>query len=129
MNEKVGIAGVGALGSIVAKAFPMDGYTLHAVSDLGNPALAVPNVDFKQLAEECDVVVECLPAAAVPALAAEVLSRGKTLLMISACALVLHPEIRAMAESSEGRILVPSGALAGLDAVGALNQNVITNRK
>ena len=129
MNEKVGIAGVGALGSIVAKSFPMDGYTLHAVSDLGTPDFGVPNVDFKSLAEQCDVIVECLPAAAVPALAAEVLSRGKTLIMISACALVLHPEITAMAEGSEGRILVPSGALSGLDAVGALNQNHITESK
>lgn len=129
MNEKVGIAGVGALGSIVAKAFPMDGYTLHAISNLGDTPLDVPNVDFKTLAEECDVVVECLPAATVPALAAEVLSRGKTLIMISACALVLHPEIRGMAEGSSGRILVPSGALAGLDAVGALTQNVITESK
>jgi aspartate dehydrogenase len=129
MNEKVGIAGVGALGTIVAKAFPLEGYTLHAVSDLGQPPIDVPNVDFQTLAAECDVIVECLPAAAVPALATEVLRRGKTLIMISSCALVLHPEIITLAKNSNGRILVPSGALSGLDAVGALNQNLITESK
>lgn len=122
--EKLGIAGVGALGSIVAKACPLDGYAFHAVSDLNVPDCGVPNVDFKTLAEECDVVVECLPASAVPALAAEVLSRGKTLILISACALILHPEIKTIAESSQGRILVPSGALSGLDAVFALKQTI-----
>lgn len=127
--EKLGIAGVGALGSIVAKACPLDGYAFHAVSDLNVPDCGVPNVDFKTLAEECDVVVECLPASAVPALAAEVLSRGKTLILISACALILHPEIKTIAESSQGRILVPSGALSGLDAVFALKQNNITESK
>ncbi len=129
MIEKVGIAGVGALGTIVAKSFPLDGYVLHAVSDLGEPRVDVPNVDFSTLAGECDVIVECLPAAAVPALAREVLARGKTLVMISACALVLHPEIKDMAEGSEGRILVPSGALSGLDAVHALSQNKIEHAK
>lgn len=129
MNEKVGIAGVGALGSIVARAFPLEGYTLHALSDVNPSAFDVPNVDFKTLAEECDVIVECLPAAAVPALAKEVLSRNKTLILISSCALILHPEIKTMAESSQGRILVPSGALSGLDAVSALKQNNITESK
>lgn len=129
MIEKVGIAGVGALGTIVAKSFPLDGYALHAVSDLSAPELGVPNVDFRTLADECDVIVECLPAAAVPALAREVLSRDKTLVMISTCALVLHPEIADMAKNSQGRIVVPSGALSGLDAVHALGQNKIDNAR
>ncbi len=129
MIEKVGIAGVGALGSIVAKAFPMDGYVLHAVSDLGQPQVSVPNLDFVGIAEQCDVVVECLPAAAVPALAKEVLSRRKTLVMISSCALVLYPEIYDIAAQNKGHILVPSGALAGLDGVTAMKEAGINESK
>lgn len=129
MIEKVGIAGVGALGTIVAKSFPLDGYTLHAVSDVKDTFPDLQNVDFRTLADECDLVVECLPAATVPALAREVLERGKTLLLISSCALVLHPEIVGMAENGQGRIIVPSGALSGLDAVHALGQNKIENAK
>lgn len=131
MIEKVGIAGVGALGSIVAKALVagMDGYKLHAVSNLIPVPFGVPNVNFATLAEDCDVVVECLPAASVPELAKLVLDKGKTLVMISSCALVIYPEVAEMAKSSSGRIIVPSGALSGLDAVYAMAQDHITNAK
>ena len=130
--EKVGVAGVGALGSIVAKALVdgMDGYRLHAVSDHApKKEFPVPNVDFETLAEECDVIVECLPASAVPDLAKAVLSRGKILVLVTSAALVLFPEIKKMAEESEGRILVPSGALSGLDAVSGLAVRTITSSK
>lgn len=130
-QEKVGIAGVGALGKIVAKALldGMDGYRLHAVSDLQDPGLPVPSVTFESLAKECDVVVECLPPAAVPALAELVLGQDKTLIMISSCALILYPEIKSKVSASKGRIIVPSGALSGLDAVHALAQDSIRSAK
>lgn len=129
MIEKVGIAGVGALGSLVAKSFPLEGYALHAVSDLGAPDVGVPNLGFADLADQCDVIVECLPPAAVPELAREVLSRGKTLVMISSCALVLYPELKDIAESNQGRIIVPSGALTGLDGVAGMKENGITESR
>lgn len=129
--EKVGVAGVGALGTIVVKALMsgMDGYVLEAVSNLTPVDYPVDNISFAEMAERCDVVVECLPPAAVPDLARKVLSRGKILIMISSCALVLYPEVATMAEKHEGSILVPSGALAGLDGVFAMVQNQITESK
>ncbi len=142
MNEsitKVGIAGLGALGTIVAEALlnGLDGYTLHGISDLhpdhfktAHPAAAaIPVMDFATLARECDLIVECLPPAIVPALAQPVLEAGKTLLMISSCALVLFPEIKGWAGENGGRIIVPSGALSGLDAVAALATENITEAK
>lgn len=121
-NIKIGVAGCGALGTIVCQALHdgIDGYEFVAVSDLGTPNFSVPNVSFAELAEKCDLVVECLPPKIVPELAQEVLSRGKNLMMISACALLLSPEINDIAASSKGRIMVPSGAIAGLDAIMAL---------
>lgn len=121
--EKVGIAGVGALGGIVARSFPLDGYTLHRLSDPNpKPEFDVPNVDLETLVRDCDVIVECLPAAAAHDLAHMVLKTHKTMIMISSCALVLYPELSTAVEKSRGRILVPSGALAGLDGVQALAQ-------
>ena len=124
MNQtvKIGIAGCGALGSIVARALVdgIAGFELIAISDVDNKDFGVPNLSFADLAVACDLVVECLPPAVVPALAADVLKRDKDLLMISACAILLSPEIKDMAHASAGRILVPSGALCGLDAVSAL---------
>lgn len=120
---KIGVAGCGALGSIVCRALldGIEGYEFVGVSDLTPPDFNVPNMSFAELAEACDMIVECLPPAIVPALAQEVLSRDKTLMMISACAILLSPEINDMAKASKGRILVPSGALSGLDAISALN--------
>ncbi len=127
-NIKIGVAGCGALGTIVCKALQksdgqegLSGYEFVGVSDITNPDFGVPNLSFDELAETCDMVVECLPAKIVPALAKAVLSRDKDLLMISACAYLLYPEIDGMVKASQGRLLIPSGALSGLDAVSALN--------
>lgn len=119
---KIGVAGCGALGSIVCKALEqgIDSYDFTAVSDVQDTPFNVPNISFDELASQCDMVVECLPPAIVPSLAKAVLGQNKTLVMISACAMLLHSEIKDMAEQSKGRILIPSGAIAGLDAISAL---------
>lgn len=129
--EKVGIAGVGALGTIVAKALinGMDGYELHAISNLDPVDLNIPNVGFETLIEQCDVIVECLPASAARDLAKMTMTKDKTLILISSCALVLYPELHDLAKNAAGRIIVPSGALSGLDAVSAMAADKITESK
>lgn len=119
---KIGVAGCGALGTIVCTALKdgIDGYDFIAISDQDDKEFGVPNISFDELAEKCDWVVECLPPKIVPDLAAKVFAQNKTLVMISACAILLYPEIEKLAKSSSGRLLVPSGAIAGLDAVSAL---------
>lgn len=123
MTKKIGIAGCGALGRIVAKALTqgLDGYRLIGISDLTPVPFNVPMMSFSELAEASDIVIECLPASAVSALASEVLSRGKILIAISSAALMIYPEIFDMAQKSKGRILIPSGAIAGLDGIMALS--------
>ncbi|NCC21167.1 MAG: DUF108 domain-containing protein [Alphaproteobacteria bacterium] len=124
MMKSVGIAGLGAIGSAVMNALleGIEGYTLVAVSETApKGSLPVPNVGFIELAERCDLIIECLPPAIVPELAREVLFRGKELILITSSALLMHPEIKAWANENNGRIVVPSGALAALDAVKALS--------
>ena len=89
--EKAGIAGVGALGSIVARALTdgIDGYRLNAVSNLTATPFDVPNVDFETLVRDCDVIVECLPPDKARDVAELVIAHGKTMVMISSCTLVL----------------------------------------
>ncbi|NBC31891.1 MAG: DUF108 domain-containing protein [Alphaproteobacteria bacterium] len=122
--ERIGVAGVGAIGGAVCRALlaepGLPGLELVAVADRRPPDLPVPVLDFAGLAEVADLVVECLPAAAVPDLAAAVLGRGKTLMLVTSAALLLYPDIRRQAEAGGGRILIPSGALAGIDGVRAL---------
>lgn len=126
MKQKIGVVGVGALGSIVVKALMegIEGYEFVGVSDLKKPDLDVPFLSTGELVEAVDIIVECLPPAAVPDLAKQVLDNGKTLILISSSALLLYPEIEDWISASKtGRVIVPSGAISGLDAVSALQES------
>jgi aspartate dehydrogenase len=129
---KIGIAGTGAIGSAVARALTagIDGCELTSISDIGDtPDYNVPNVDFETLARDNDVIIEALPVSAVPDLCAAVFKHKKTLILISSCALLLHPELESQAKSSTSRIIVPSGALCGVDGVKGLKEMEIKNSK
>lgn len=132
MKQTVGVVGVGALGSIVVKALMdgIDGYDLVGVSDVQKPALDVPLLSTTDLIDAVDIIVECLPPREVPALAKAVLDKGKTLILISSSALLLYPEIEEWISASKtGRLIVPSGAISGLDAVSALKESGIDSAK
>lgn len=120
------------MGRTVARALAegIPGYTFHAASDISaSIEFEIPFVDFKTLAKECDLVIECLPPAIVPALAKEVLEKGKDLILISSAALLIHRSIQGQLKSSDSRIIVPSGALCGIDGVRALAQSGITSAR
>lgn len=128
--KKIGVIGVGALGSIVVKALiaGIKGYDFIGVHDLEKPDIDVPFLDRSDLIDRADIIVECLPPAAVPDLAKEALEKDKILIILSSSALLLYPEIQNYINTSEsGRIIVPSGAISGLDAVSALKEAEITS--
>lgn len=130
--KKVGVAGIGAIGAAVCKALAegIEGYTLAAISDIEDkPEWDVPNVNFEEMARKCDLIVECLPPQIVPKLCEPVLREGKELMIISSCALLMFPEILKNHALSTSRIIVPSGALIGLDGVNALKQMGIKSAK
>jgi len=130
--KKVGVAGIGAIGAAVCKALSegINGYTLVAISDLENRhEWDVPNISFEEMARKCDLIIECLPPQIVPKLCEPVLKEGKELMIISSCALLLYPEILQNRTLSTSRIIVPSGALIGLDGVNALKQMGIISAK
>lgn len=132
MTYRVGIAGLGAIGMRVALWLDegrVKGMTLTAVSarDLGRarervsafaqpPAVVPPS----ELADHADIVIECLPAAAFRDVAEPAIAKGRWLMPLSVGALLDHMDLVARAEATGGRILVPTGALIGLDAVRAM---------
>jgi aspartate dehydrogenase len=133
---RVAVAGLGAVGFQVAKrlAEGLDDLSLVAVSARDRPAAAarmtavdasVPVLPVEALAEVADVVVECAPAAVFPLVAEPALRAGRVLVPISVAALMEHLYLVDVAKASGGRILVPSGALLGLDAVRAAAQGEI----
>ena len=65
------------------------------------------------------IVVERAPADALGEVVRPVLLAGKAVIVLSAGALLSHPELIELAFRKLGRIIIPSGALLGLDAVGA----------
>ena len=128
--KTVGIAGLGAIGSAVGRALiknkeheGIDGLEWIAASDIDPPdEFDIPIVSFEELAERCDIIIEALPPAIVPELAKCVFEKQKTLILISSCALLMFPEIRKSHDLSTSRIIVPSGALAGIDGVKGLKE-------
>ena len=132
---KVAIAGFGAIGFAVAEALdPGRGNggilgieavavsardTAKAAARMAGFARPLPVLPFTELAGQADVVIECLPAAHFAELAESVLGRGRTLIPLSVGALLPRPELIDLAREKGGTIVVPTGALLGLDAVRA----------
>ncbi len=136
---RVGVAGLGAIGTRVAEALgrgDLPGMALTAVaardaakaeSRLAKFAATVPVVDAGALAATCDLVVECVPKAAFLDIAKPVLAAGKTLVTVSGAAILANPDIVDHARRNGGRIILATGALLGLDAVRAAAEGTINS--
>ena len=133
---RVGVVGLGPVGRAVATAIDrgLDGYVLGALSARRvEPAQAfasslsrpVPVVPAGEVASLADVVVECAPAAVFSEIADPVVAQGKQLVVLSAGALLDAWHLVDTAGSTGAKILVPTGALVGLDAVQAAAQGTI----
>jgi len=88
----------------------------------------VPVVTLAELAA-ADVVIECAPAAVFLEVARPALEAGRIFMPLSVGALLGHPELVDLARARGGRILVPTGALIGLDAVRAAAEGQIRSVK
>jgi aspartate dehydrogenase len=137
MVQRVAIAGFGAIGRVVAEALDrsLDGLALAAVSArdtaraeraMADFARKVPVLPLARLWEEADIVVECAPAALLRDIAEPALAAGRTLIVLSCGALLDNFDLVELARRRGGRILVPTGALLGLDAVQAAAQGQIS---
>ena len=133
---RVAVAGLGAIGQKVAEALDrgIPGCVLAAVSandrnkaakrlaHLGRP---VPVVSLGELEPLADIVVECAPAKVLAEIAEPFLRAGKVVIVLSAGALLVNEHLIALARQCGGQIVVPTGALLGLDAVAAAAEGEI----
>ena len=129
---QLAIAGMGAIGMRVAQMVDADdikGMHLVAVSanDIERAARRVFNFEsppkvlqLDELADAADVIVECAPAALFEQVAAPVIENGKCLMTLSVGALLNRQDLIDRAEATGARIIVPTGALIGLDTVRAM---------
>lgn len=133
---RIAVAGMGGIGSGVIDALDkgISGCRLTAISarDRGSAAerLAhlskpVPVLAVEALEPLADMVVECAPAALFPAIAEPFLRAGKTVIALSAGAILANDYLVDLACQHGGQIVVPTGALLGLDAVTAAAEGEI----
>jgi aspartate dehydrogenase len=132
----VGLGGFGAIGAALARRLDrgVPGLRLVAVSArevaraerrIAELATPVPVVPLAELAGLADVVVECAPAPVFRAVAEPAIEAGRIFMPVSVGQLLEHSDLVLMAERSGARIIVPTGALLGLDAVRAAAEGVI----
>jgi aspartate dehydrogenase len=136
MTLRVAIGGFGAIGKVVARRLDQGiaGLALVAVSarDAGRAEMAmaefshrVPVLPLARVGEGADIVVECAPADLLREIAEPALARGRMVMVLSCGALLDNFDLVELARRHGGRILVPSGALLGLDAVAAAAEGEI----
>jgi aspartate dehydrogenase len=130
-NElRVAVAGLGSIGTKIAAALDqgIEGLTLSAVAvrdpakhqkllgSLRRPPSLLP---LDQLGDAADIVVECAPSSQLRAIVEPAVKRGRAAVVVSVGGLLDNFDLVDLARANGGRILVPTGALIGLDAVNA----------
>ncbi len=136
MNLTVGIGSFGTIGRQVAGVLDrgeIPGLSLGMVS-ANDKALAaermaalrkpVPVVELAELAQ-CDVVLECAPAEVFAEIAEPAIEARRIFIPTSVGALLPRMHLVERAEQTGARIIVPTGALLGLDAVRAAAEGKI----
>jgi aspartate dehydrogenase len=133
---KIGLAGLGAVGLGVAQRIEagIPGLELTAVAvrdkdkarrNLPHAGARIAIVAAGDLAQTCDLVVECLPPQIFREVALSVIDRGKIFMPLSVGQLLENWDLVTRAKDHGARILVPTGALIGLDAVRAAAEGTI----
>lgn len=135
---RVAIAGLGAIGRVLARRISqgIPGLTLAAAAAgnrdkaqtwLDAERIVCPLVDLDALPDHADLAVECAPAAIIEDICRPMLAAGKTVMVLSAGALLARPQLMDLARERNGQIIVPTGALLGLDAVTAAAEGTIAS--
>jgi aspartate dehydrogenase len=133
----VAIGGLGAIGLALARAIDrgVEGLRLVAVSaadpdrargrvsDFSNP----PEVVALAALSAADIVVEAAPAAVFEQIAGPAIAAGRIFVPSSVGALLPRMHLVEAARASGARIVVPTGALLGLDAVRACAESDVSS--
>src|SRR3981081_2293746 len=92
---------------------------------LDEQRITCPLVELDEFPRYADMAVECAPADALDDICRPMLQAGKRVMVLSAGALLPRPLLIELAKANGGQIVVPTGALLGLDAVAAAAEGTI----
>jgi aspartate dehydrogenase len=142
---RVGVVGLGVIGRHVCRALDagVTGVVLACATTrrrdaggafLGTLKSPVPFYTLDDLIGASDLVVEASTQAHLAEIAPKALGAGRDLVVLSCGGLLGRDDWVALAERHGARILVPSGAIAGLDgvkggAIGAVTSVTMETRK
>ena len=127
---RVAVVGLGPIGIRVVEALDrgISGLVLAAVSvqhpekhrnKLASLIKAPAVLPIEALCDVADIVIECAPAKLLRTIVVPFVSSGKIAVALSAGALLENEDLIELAKQNGGQIVVPTGALIGLDAVTA----------
>ncbi|MDX2155793.1 MAG: aspartate dehydrogenase [Hyphomicrobiaceae bacterium] len=134
---KLAIGGLGAIGLAVARrvdAGDLPGIVLAAVSArdeararerISGMASRPELVGLTGLARHGDIVLESVPGRHFAEIAEPAIEQGRILMPLSVGQLLTHMHLVERAKVTGARILVPTGALLGLDAVRAVAEGKV----
>ena len=147
----VGLIGCGAIGrelsraiqsgeagdtSLVALFDQIEGVAADLAKNIGDEVHGSDSIDEFLATKKLEIVVECASPDAARAYAESVLLSGKDLLIMSSGALTdpdLALRLTDLAVRQDRRVIIPSGALGGIDAIsatkGRLEQVTLTTTK
>ncbi|MFA5060216.1 MAG: aspartate dehydrogenase [Candidatus Omnitrophota bacterium] len=144
---RVGIVGCGAIGSRIAKSISQElksDCALSALFDIDtekskklSAKFSAKNLIKKNLSDlirSCDLVVEAVTSTETQKIVSDVLRAKKHVLAMSVGKLLYADKLFALARKNKCALLLPSGAIAGLDAIKAaslrnISSVVLTTRK
>ncbi len=135
---KVGLAGLGAVGLGVARRLEtgIPGLVLAAIAvrdpdkarrNLPEAGARIPIMPAEALAQVSDIVVECLPPEMFRKVATSAIEAGKIFMPLSVGQLLENWDLVERTKQTGARILVPTGALLGLDTVRAAAESTINS--
>ena len=138
---KIGIIGCGAMGTFLAVKIARELKTSaqvkflcdkHAQRALRLKSLLGPEVKILPLAKllrSSDIIIESASAEIAGVVAREALRLGKKILVMSVGGLLSIKNLEKLRRSSKGALIIPSGAIAGMDALAGAREGRIQSAK
>ena len=146
MKKKIGIVGCGAIGSFMAKGIVRDfgAYArISALCDLEHQkakAVAdsikkrIPVLSVDRLIGRSDLIIEAASSLSSYDICMQAIEEGKDIIVMSIGGLLGKPDIFKLARDRGAKIILPSGAVCGIDGLksagaGKINKVTLTTRK
>lgn len=130
---KVGIIGCGAIANIITTSIvPEDNCIdieyffdkdIERAENLASLAGGVAALDFDDMVDHVDLILECASPDSVKEFAPKVLKKGVDMIIMSIGALMdndFYLEIEKIAKENGAKVHLPSGAIVGLDGIKAV---------